>query len=124
MKQLLLVWALLLGLTCGNVPKEETPLPENIWNLPVIKDGEKTSFQLYMGEGYAFCDASGIHLFIFNLSTGNLLEIILPNNHSWDMRFLEVNTIQPKQKKGDLPKDFDLEDYIRSKPSYEIKKQY
>ena len=40
------------------------------------------------------------------------------------MRFLEVNTIQPKQKKGDLPKDFDLEDYIRSKPSYEIKKQY
>ena len=33
-----------------------------------------------------------------------------------------MNTIQPKPKEGELPKEFNLEDYLRSKPSFEIKK--
>ena len=77
-----------------------------------------------MGEGFAFCDPSGIHLFVFNLSTGNLLEIILPHNNSWDMRYLEVRSVKPnKPDKEALPKDFNLEDYLRSKPGIEIKKE-
>ena len=123
MKTLILVWTLLLGLTCGEVPKDEV-LTENIWNLPVIKDGEETSFQIYMGEGFAFCDPLGIHLFVLNLSTGDLLEIILPHNNSWDMRYLEVRSVKPnKPETEDLPKEFNLEDYLRSKPGIEIKKE-
>ena len=40
------------------------------------------------------------------------------------MRYLEVRSVKPnKPEKEDLPKEFNLEDYLRSKPGIEIKKE-
>ena len=40
------------------------------------------------------------------------------------MRYIEVRSVKPnKPEKEDLPKEFNLEDYLRSKPGIEIKKE-
>ena len=116
---LLLVY---IGLVFSQVTTPECPVceePVNIWYKVSTAEHDRGKIvRLDMSKGQAFTDGQFIFIVVQDLDTGDIIYIGFPNGGDWVSEgpkdpFLEA-----------LDEEFkNLEDYLRSKNSQEIKKQ-
>ena len=108
-----------VGLVFSQVttPDCECGEPENIWFKLSTENGVQKVVQLDMTKGQAFTDPQFIYLLVQDIDTKEVIYIVFPNGGDWvaEVRdpFLDA-----------LEKEFNnLEEYLRTKGSTEIKKK-
>ena len=111
-----------IGLVLSQVTTPECPVcedPVNVWYKVSTFAGDKGKvIKLDMRKGQAFTDHQYIYLVVKDLDTGEVTYIAFPNGGDWVAQ-------TPKDPFLDaLDEEFkNLEDYLRSKESQEIKKK-
>jgi hypothetical protein len=113
----------LLGIISAQVtaPDCECGEPVNVWyKLSTGKDGIQRTIKLDMQAGVSYSDGPYIILELKEATTGEVIFIAFPNGGVWESE-------TPKDKDPfleALDEEFkNLEDYLRSKESQEIKKK-
>ena len=111
-----------IGLVFSQVTTPECPVcedPVNVWyKVSTFKEDKGKIIKLDMRTGQAFSDHQYIYLVVKDLDTGEVTYIAFPNGGDWVAEpardpFLDA-----------LDEEFkNLEDYLRSKESQEIKKK-
>ena len=119
-KATLVAFIYLMGIISAQATSEncECGEPENMWFKLQTENGIQTVVQLDMSKGQAFTDQMYIYLIVQDMKTKDLVYVVFPNGGEWVAEpekdpFLEA-----------LDEEFkNLEDYLRSKDSQEIKKK-
>ena len=111
----------LLGIISAQVtaPDCECGEPVNVWyKVSTFEPDRGKVVRLDMRKGQAFSDHQYIYISVKDLDTGEVIYIAFPNGGDW------VADTKKDPFLEELDKEFkNLEDYLRSKDSQEIKKK-
>ena len=111
----------LLGIISAQVtaPDCECGEPVNVWyKVSTVEQDKGKIIRLDMSKGKTFADHQFIYLAVKDLDTGDMIYIAFPNGGDW--------VAEPKKDPflDTLDEEFkNLEDYLRSRDSQEIKKK-
>ena len=111
-----------IGLVFSQVTTPECPVcedPVNVWyKVSTFKEDKGKIIKLDMRTGQAFSDHQYIYLVVKDLDTGEVTYIAFPNGGNWHQKGIDPFI-------EELEKEFkNLEDYLKSNPSEEIKRNY
>ena len=109
-----------VGLVFSQVttPDCECGEPENVWFKISSETGTQNIVQLDMTKGQSFSDQMYIYIVVQDIETKELVYVVFPNGGDWTAELRKDPFLEA------LDEEFkNLEDYLKSKGSTEIKKK-